>query len=197
LEQGTTPAVCLELVGQIRARGVEQPLLLMGYINPMLAYGLPRFIEHAAAAGADGLIVPDLPPEEAGEIQALCAAAGLALVFLAAPNSSAARLAVVAENSSGFLYLVSLTGVTGARAQLPPDLADFIQRARATTDLPLAVGFGISSPQQAASVGEQADGVIVGSALIRAAAQASQPVVASQQFVQSLRDGLERRNVDG
>jgi tryptophan synthase alpha chain len=191
LEQGTTPAVCLELVRQIRARGVDQPLLLMGYCNPMLAYGLPRFIEHAAAAGADGLIVPDLPPEEAGEILALCAAVGLALVFLAAPNSSADRLAVVAENSSGFLYLVSLTGVTGARAQLPPDLADFIHRARGVTDLPLAVGFGISTPQQAAAVGSQADGVIVGSALIRAVENSAQPAFAAQQFVQALRDGLE------
>lgn len=191
LEHGTTPSVCLELVRQIRARGVDQPLLLMGYFNPMLAYGLLRFIEQAAAARVDGLIVPDLPPEESAEVKAACAAAGLALVFLAAPNSSADRLAVVAQNSSGFLYLVSLTGVTGARAHLPADLAEFIQRARRATDLPLAVGFGISNPEQAAVVGAQADGVIVGSALIRAVERSPQPVAAAQQFVLALRGGLE------
>lgn len=192
LEHGTTPALCLELVRQVRGRGVSQPLLLMGYCNPMLAYGLPRFIEHAAAAGADGLIVPDLPPEEAGEVRSLCAAAGLALVFLAAPNSSPERLEIVAENSSGFLYLVSLTGVTGARDALPSDLADFIQRAREASNLPLAVGFGISTPEQAATVGGQANGVIVGSALIRAVEGSLEPASAAQQFVQSLRDGLQR-----
>ena len=114
------------------------------------------------------MIVPDLPPEEAGLIGPACAVAGLALVFFLAPTSSAARIALVSEQASGFIYLVSVTGVTGARADLPPDLAEFIQRVRAQTDQPLVLGFGISRPEQARIMNGLVDGFIVGSALVRA-----------------------------
>jgi tryptophan synthase alpha chain len=190
LERGMTVAGCLASVGRLRAAGVRQPLLLMGYVNPIIAYGPARFVRDAAAAGADGLILPDLPPEEAGEIAAACAAYGLALVCLAAPTSTDERLALLAERTTGFLYLVSVAGVTGARAGLPPDLADFIGRAHRVAQTPIAVGFGIATPAQARAVGRLADGVIVGSALINAVAAAADPPAAAASFVGGLRDAL-------
>ncbi len=167
LERGTRIADCLGAVQTLRERSVDVPLVMMGYLNPLLAYGLERFVSEAAQAGASGFIIPDLPPEEAEEFNALCAAHGLGFTPLLAPNSSPQRMAEVAKTARGFLYLVSVTGVTGARESLPPDLTDYIARARAQTDLPLAVGFGISTPDQARQVAAHADGVIVASALIR------------------------------
>ncbi len=187
LDKGMTVAGCLALAGRLRTAGVTQPLLLMGYVNPILAYGPARFVAEAAAAGADGLIVPDLPPEEADEIAAACAARDLALVHLAAPTSTAGRLARIAAATTGFLYLVSVAGVTGARDHLPPDLADFIGRARRVATTPLAVGFGISTPEQVRAVGRLADGVIVGSALIAAVTHAADPAAAAQAFIRHLR----------
>jgi tryptophan synthase alpha chain len=175
LENGASVARCLELVQQVRARGVKQPLLLMGYINPILAFGIGKFVAKASQAGVDGFIIPDLPPEEAGEMEAACRTHHRALVYLLAPTSTPERIALAAARSTGFLYLVSVIGVTGARRQLPPDLANFIARVRNATDLPLAVGFGIGTPQQAQAVGGLADGVIVGSALINAVSGPDQP----------------------
>jgi len=190
LENGVTVQRCLDAVSTLRARGVRMPLVLMGYLNPILAYGLPAFVAAAAQAGANGFIIPDLPPQEAGEMQALCRQHGLDLVFLLAPNSAEDRIRVVTQQSSGFVYLVSVTGVTGARQELPAALNAFVQRVRAHTDKPLAVGFGISTPQQAAAVGRIADGVIVGSALIKAVAQAAEPAAAAADFVRGLKTGL-------
>jgi tryptophan synthase alpha chain len=169
LAQGVTSADCLATVRALRGRGVEIPLLLMGYINPILAYGMEHYVADAAAAGADGFIIPDLPPDEAAEMEAACRRHGLAMIYLVAPTSTPQRLALAAKHSNGFLYLVSVTGITGARSALPPHLAGFIANVRAHTDLPLAVGFGIGAPEQARAVGALADGVIVGSALVRAA----------------------------
>jgi len=183
LQGGMTVARSLQAVRDLRARGLQIPFLLMGYLNPLLAYGLENFVADAAAAGADGCIIPDLPPEEAEELLGLCRAQGLSLVFLLAPNSPDERVQRVAQASDGFIYLVSVTGVTGARADLPPHLAEFIQRVRAHTDKPLAVGFGIATPDQAAAVGRMADGVIVGSALIKAVQRADDPVAAAAEFV--------------
>jgi tryptophan synthase alpha chain len=171
LENGTTVKDCLAMVSELRQQGMDTPALMMGYINPILAYGQDRFVVDAAAAGVDGLIVPDLPPEESADLETLCATFGLALVYLLAPTSTPERIKLVAEKSRGFIYLVSLTGVTGARTDLPPDLADFVTRVRAQTDLPLAVGFGIGTGPQAAAVAQLADGVIVGSALVKRAAE--------------------------
>ncbi|MDQ1300800.1 MAG: Tryptophan synthase alpha chain [Chloroflexota bacterium] len=190
LENGMTVAGCLALTARLRGGGVAQPLLLMGYVNPILAYGPAGFVADAAAAGADGLIVPDLPPEEAGELAAACAAHQLALIYLAAPTSTDDRLAMLAAATTGFLYLVSVAGVTGARAGLPPDLADFIGRARRVARTPLAVGFGIATPAQARAVGQLADGVIVGSALIGAATGVDDPPAAARNFIGELRDAL-------
>ncbi len=159
------------MIRELRAQGVDTPALMMGYINPMLAYGLEQFVADAAAAGVDGFIVPDLPPDEAEELEQLCRQHGLALVYLLAPTSTPERIQLVAEKSKGFIYLVSLTGVTGARNQLPTNLADFVARVRSQTDTPLAVGFGIGNGPQAQAVAELADGVIVGSALVKRAGE--------------------------
>ncbi len=141
----------------------------MSYFNPLFAYGVDRFVADAVEAGIDGLIVPDLPPDEAGEVEAACREAGIATVYLLAPTSTEGRIRLVAQHATGFIYMVSIAGITGARNELPPDLADFVQRVRRYTDLPLAVGFGIGTGAQAAAVAQIADGVIVGSALVKAA----------------------------
>ena len=191
LQGGMHMVDCLEQVKSLRRDGVEQALLMMGYYNPMLAYGLERLVADTAQAGADGFIVPDLPFEETGELAARCRAHGLALVEFVAPTTPDSRLVEIVKAASGFLYLVTLTGVTGERSSLPADLSTFIQRVRAQTDLPLAVGFGISTPAQARVVGAMADGVIVGSALVRAIAESPQPAQAAAAFVAGLRQGLE------
>jgi tryptophan synthase alpha chain len=192
LQQGMTVARCLDLTRQLRQRGLKQPGLLMGYFNPLLAYGIERFAEDAAQAGVDGLIVPDLPPEEASVLETACSQRRLALVYLASPNTTPQRLALLAERTSGFLYLVSVKGVTGARVGAAPALDDFVQRARAVAHTPLAVGFGIATPAQASAVGRIADGVIVGSALINAIdSNLTAPVGAVSTFVTSLADALK------
>ena len=192
LQQGMTVARCLEMVTELRARGVEVPLLFMGYLNPILAYGVEAFVRASAKAGIDGLIIPDLPPEEAGEIEAACRNSGLALVYLLAPTSTDERIALVSRQATGFIYLVSVTGVTGARNRLPPGLAGFVSRVRAVTKMPLALGFGISTPHQARRVGELADGVVVGSAILRLVED--EPARKVEDFVRSLRRGLEGRD---
>jgi tryptophan synthase alpha chain len=189
LEQGITVRHCIEAVRDLRVRGLRQPMLLMGYLNPLLAYGPEAFARDAQAAGADGLIVPDLPPEEALLLASACARYGLALVFFLAPTSNADRIALVAAQTSGFIYVVSVTGVTGARAALPPGLTDFIRRVRAQTDQPLVLGFGISQPEQARLMNGLVDGFIVGSALVRAGESG---VEAVRDLASSLRRALEK-----
>lgn len=192
LENGTTTAGCLEMVAELRRRGVETPVMLMGYYNPILAYGVAAYVRDAAKAGADGFIVPDLPPEEAAELEQAAAEAGMALIHFLAPTSSPARIANVAARAQGFIYLVSLTGVTGARTAVQSDLAAFVARVREQAGVPLAVGFGISTPQQAGQIGAMADGVIVGSALINAVNQADEDKAgAAASFVAALAAGLE------
>jgi len=144
-------------------------MLMMGYLNPLIAYGIERFVVDAKAAGADGVIVPDLPPEEGAQFVEVCARENIGMVFFLAPTSSADRIALVARAATGFIYVVALTGVTGARTELPVDLAAFIARLKASVGAtPLVMGFGISTPEQARMVSEQVDGFIVGSALVRA-----------------------------
>ncbi len=190
LQQGTTVKRCLEMVHTLRERGVSQPLLMMGYVNPMLSFGVDNFIREAAASGADGLILPDLPVEEARQVELHCHQAGLALVYLLAPTSTLERIQLVARHASGFIYLVSVTGVTGARSKIPKKLASFIASVRRYSDLPVAVGFGISTPNQAGEVGRLADGVIVGSALIDAITESGQPADAASRFLSGLLQGM-------
>jgi tryptophan synthase alpha chain len=167
LEQGVTLADAIELVRQLRTEdGIDVPLLLMGYTNPFYQYGLERLAADAQAVGIDGFIVPDLPVEEAEEWTSVLRPAGRDLIFFVAPTSTEKRLEDVATHASGFIYCVSLTGVTGAREALADDLSAYIGRVRAKTDLPLVIGFGISTPQHVAEVAGIADGAIVASALI-------------------------------
>jgi len=191
LENGTTTASCLSMVHTLRQRGVQTPIMLMGYVNPILAYGEASYVQDAAKAGADGFIVPDLPPEEAEELDKLAANAGLSLIQFLAPTSNQQRIDKVTAKARGFVYLVSVAGVTGARSKVQTDLAGFVSRVRRHTAVPLAVGFGISTPKQAAKVGKIADGVIVGSALINAVDAAEDKVEAAVQFVKSLREALQ------
>jgi len=191
LENGTTTKDCLAMLRELRQQGIETPVMLMGYYNPILAYGAQQYVQDAAAAGADGFIVPDLPPEEAVEFEQLAAAAGLCLIHFLAPTSSPKRIEMVAGRAEGFIYLVSLTGVTGARKNLQTNLHDFVARVRAKTSIPLAIGFGISTPEQAAKIGAMADGVIVGSAVINAAdATAVDKPTAVANYVRSLKTAL-------
>jgi tryptophan synthase alpha chain len=167
LNNGITLPECIRAVRTLRERGVSVPLIMMGYVNPIMAYGYERFVSDAAAAGVNGIIVPDLPIEEADELLAHCATHNLALTPLLAPTSTPERIRQVTRHARGFVYLVSVTGVTGARDTLPTDLPDYVRRVRSLTTLPLAVGFGISRPDQVRTVAALADGVVVASALIR------------------------------
>ncbi len=165
LSVGTTVASCIETAAEIREK-TELPTVMMGYYNPVLRYGVERFCSDAAVAGVEGLILPDLPAEEALEVRDIARAYGIDVIFLVAPTSTEARIKQAASVASGFLYCVSLTGVTGARASVSAGLGEFLGRVRRYTDLPLAVGFGISRPEHVRQVGEVADGVVIASALI-------------------------------
>jgi tryptophan synthase alpha chain len=156
----------LELMRTLRSE-VRAPIVLMTYYNPVLSFGLPAFAETAGKVGVDGVIVVDLPPEEAAELRAETDAAGVDMVYLVAPTSTADRVRLIARQTRGFVYLVSLTGVTGERASLPPDLEAQVRALRLVTTKPICVGFGIGRPEHAAAVGRLADGVIVGSAIVR------------------------------
>ncbi len=188
LRQGTTPELCLEVAGRLRD-DIDIPLVFMTYYNPVHKYGLEAFCGDCAQAGIDGLIVPDLPPEEGGELEGACASHGLDLVYLLAPTSTDERIDLVTARARGFIYLVSLTGVTGARATLPADLEVFVRRVRARAAQPLCVGFGISTPQEARRVAEVADGVIVGSRIVQLLAEPD-PQTQVQRFLASLRKAL-------
>lgn len=171
LQKGMTVARCLEMAQGLRQRGLAAPFIFMSYYNPILSYGETALCRKCHDVGVDGLIVPDLPPEEGETLEKACRQHGLALIYLLAPTSPTERICLVTERSQGFVYLVSVAGITGARDALPSDLAAFVGRVRAATDKPLAVGFGIGQPEQAAQVARLADGVIVGSALVRLAGE--------------------------
>ncbi len=166
LQRGVTLAICLDVVRKLRTAGVEVPLLLMGYYNPILAYGVADFARDVAAAGGDGLVVVDLPPEESGPLRRACLENNVRLVYLLAPTSTDERIRQVARLASGFVYCVSVTGVTGARHELPPGLSAFVERVRRFTDLPIAVGFGISQPKHFQAVARMAEAAAIGSAII-------------------------------
>src|SRR6202046_2711195 len=200
LRSGTTLAGVLELVRQLRTR-TDVPLVLFSYYNPLLQMGLEKFAEAAASAGADGVLATDLTPEEAGDYRAALRPRGLDTIFLAAPTSTDERLARIAEASSGFLYLVSRTGVTRTRGVLPAGLPALARRVRKFTILPIAVGFGISAPAHVSVLGGIAGAAVVGCALM-AAVERSAPAEAASIGVAALvralknaaRSGLSRRS---
>lgn len=193
LAGGTTFDSCLDLVRELRPH-VAAPLIFMGCYNPLHHRGIARAVAEADEAGADGLIVPDLPPEESGALLAATRDHDLALIFLVSPVSSDERLAKIAALGSGFLYCVSLTGVTGARSELAATLTGYVARVRRHTNLPLAVGFGLSTPAHIAEVGRVADGAVVASALIdRITAAPGREAEVAAAYLRELRGGREER----
>jgi tryptophan synthase alpha chain len=183
LRAGVTPRWVLEVANALSER---LPVVLMVYAN--LVLGHDSFLEQAAAAGAAGLIVPDLPHEESADLRGACDSLGLALVPLAAPTTPDQRLREIGRDARGFVYTVSLTGTTGERTELAPELRGTVERVRAAADVPVAVGFGISTPEQARSAGDVADGVIVGSRIVRAAGEGG--AVAVGEVVAELAEAL-------
>ena len=191
LANGVTLGTCLDTCGALRRRFPLVPLILMGYYNPIFAYGLERYARDAQEAGADGVIVPDLPPEEAEALRRSCSARGQDVIFLLAPTSTDRRIQEVGRIASGFIYCVSLTGVTGARRDLPAELPEFIARVRRLSKTPLAVGFGVSTGEHVREIGRLAEAVIVGSALTAEIERAG-PGTARERaraFVARLREG--------
>ena len=178
-----------DVLGIAREVSSEIPVVLMVYANVVLTRGAERFADEAASAGAAGLIVPDLPYDEADEVRAACDAAGLALVPLVAPTTTTERVAEIGKGARGFVYTVSLTGTTGERDALPPELEETVARVRKSTDVPVAVGFGISTADHARQVARLADGVIVGSRIVRAAGEGGAEAVGA--VVRELAEGLE------
>jgi len=166
LASGITLEAVLAMVSSIRDQ-VSAPIVLMGYSNPIYSYGWQRFTQDAVKAGIDGLLLVDLPPEEAGELLPAAKAAGLEIIFLLTPTSDDTRIKQVSHHGSGFLYYVTVTGVTGARQSVSNSLADELKTVRNSIKLPVVAGFGISTPEQAAQVAAAADGVVVGSAIVK------------------------------
>ena len=189
LEKGITVKKSLQAVKELRNRGVDIPLVLMGYYNPMLAYGLEEFVRHAKEAGADGFIIPDLPAEESEEF--IKVAGDLPLIPMLAPTSSDERMEAIARNAQGFIYLVSVTGITGERKSLAEGLGDLIAQVREHTSAPVCVGFGIGTPEQAKEVGKMADGTIVGTACVRTIGGSETPIETAREFAKSFRKALQ------
>ena len=191
LQQGITPKVCLEVAKELHQQ-IATPLVFMTYYNPVFHFGLQAFCQSCIEAGISGLIVPDLPPEEGEELEAVTQQYDLDLIYLLAPTSTEERMALVAARSRGFIYLVSLTGVTGARQTLPPGMEDFVKRVRQKANQPLCIGFGVSNPEQASRVSGVADGVIVGSRLIQLIEEDA-TLSSLKAFALSLREALDSR----
>ena len=189
LEKGITVKKSLEAVKELRARGVNIPLILMGYYNPMLAYGLEKFVSDAKEAGADGFIIPDLPAEESEEF--INVAGDLPLIPMLAPTSSPERMEMIARSAKGFIYLVSVTGITGERKSLAEGLGELIAQVREHMSAPVCVGFGIGTPEQAREVGKMADGAIVGTACVRTIGGSETPVETAREFARTFREALK------
>lgn len=188
LDNGTTLKDCIALVKRLRDQGVTIPLVLMGYFNPALHYGLEKYVTDSAEAGVDGFIVPDLPLESSYDFREIARAHDRDLIFMLAPTSTDERMQRVGELGSGFIYCVAVRGVTGARDNMAADLGDYLDRIRQHTDLPLAVGFGISNADHVREIAKHADGAIVASALINEVDThdpADQPK-ATEDFVRAL-----------
>jgi len=192
LRSGTSLRTILSMVTRLRAR-TQIPLVLMAYYNNIHAFGPERFCHEAAQAGVDGLIMPDMPPDEAGPLREPAAAAGLQLIFLLAPTSTVERRTFVARQSQGFVYYVSLTGITGAKLLSVADVGKNVEKIRKVTHVPVAVGFGVATPEDAANIAAIADGVIVGSAIVKQiAAHREKPEMVKHvaEFVRSLKTAM-------
>jgi tryptophan synthase alpha chain len=190
LQSGVTPQLCLELAGWLSQK-VDIPLVFMTYYNPVFSYGLDKFSAACAGAGISGIIIPDLPPDEGSDLEAISQRQGLDLIYLLAPTSTEERIRLTAQRSRGFIYLVSVTGVTGARDRLPADLEAFVSRVRKVATQPLCVGFGISTPEQASQIARIADGVIVGSRIIQLM-EMEDDFISLDRLVRGLRNSIDK-----
>ncbi|MCI4665712.1 MAG: tryptophan synthase subunit alpha [Neomegalonema sp.] len=188
LAAGATTASTLEMARRFRAENDATPIVLMGYFNPIYSYGVDKFVADAAEAGIDGLIIVDIPPEEDPELGPAARAAGLDLIRLATPTSDAKRLPKILEGASGFLYYVSITGITGSAEADAAQVGPAVARIKAATDLPVCVGFGVKTPESAAEISKIADGVVVGSAIVAMLGE-GRPVDDVLDFVKRLADG--------
>jgi tryptophan synthase alpha chain len=193
LASGTDLTAILATVKKIR-KDCDVPILLMGYYNPVFVFGLERFCSEAAAAGVDGVLLVDLPPEEAGEFIKHSRRSNIDFISLLTPTSDDSRMAIIKKTGSGFIYYVSVAGVTGARSKVAEDIGNMVEKIRKTASLPVAVGFGISTPEQASEVSKLADGVVVGSALVRLFEQFKGDELARKvaEAVRSLKAGIEQ-----
>jgi tryptophan synthase alpha chain len=192
LKNGVTTQRCLEVAMEL-SKTVKVPLIFMTYYNPVFSYGLEAFCRACASSGVSGLIIPDLPPEEASELALLSLKWHIDLIYLLSPTSTEERIRIVARESKGFIYLVSVSGVTGTRATLPIDLESFVTRVRSIADQPLCVGFGISTSEQARHVANIADGVIVGSRIIQIM-ESDNNLESLTNFIVGLRQALNEPN---
>jgi len=186
LEDGTTLHTVIDLVKDLR-KTTQIPIILMTYYNPVFKYGEEKFVEDACAAGVDGIIVPDLPPDEAAGMMKLTKKKPFDLIFLLAPTSTEDRIKRVCQASGGFIYYVSITGITGSKLSLDPAIASHMASIRSVSDTPIAVGFGISTPDEASLVARFADGVIIGSAIVK---QVNEPDEALKRYLLSLRESI-------
>jgi tryptophan synthase alpha chain len=189
LSRGATPAGMLELAAGVREQA-KKPVLLMTYFNPVFRYGLENFAADAVLCGVDGVVIPDLPAEEMGPWKAASDAARLATVPFCSVTTSLERIDLISTMATGFIYCVSLLGTTGVRKSVSPELGPFLERVRERTDAPLAVGLGISTPEQCAEVGRYADGVIVGSALVREVAGSGGDLAGLREMVRGMSGAL-------
>ncbi|PKB68427.1 MAG: tryptophan synthase subunit alpha [SAR202 cluster bacterium Io17-Chloro-G3] len=192
LNQGVNLRGCIDLCSRLRNKGVEVPLILMGYYNPILTIGIEEYAKLAAEAGIDGTIVPDLPPEECGPLREASLAQGLHIIPLLAPTSTEERIAKASAVATGFVYCVSLTGVTGARDQVAPGVFTLVKRVRKHTKLPIAIGFGLSRRDHIVVVGEHAEAAVVGSALVNIidSAPRNEVVVKARNFIAELSSSI-------
>jgi tryptophan synthase alpha chain len=190
LQNGISPITCLDIANQLQ-KMVSVPMTFMTYYNLIYHYGLEQFCHDSLASGVSGLIIPDLPPEEGSELATISEKQGLDVIYLLSPTSTDQRIRLVAEKSRGFIYLVSVAGVTGARQNLPENLASFADRVRRIARQPLCVGFGISTPEQAKQVAQIADGVIVGSRIIQLMDNSDNYLSRVGTFIRELRQALD------
>ena len=190
LQNGVTMNTCLSVITELRQH-LETPLVFMSYLNPIYKYGIANFCKDCARVGIDGLIIPDLPPEEGETFERLSRQHGIDLIYLLAPTSTSERIKLVTQHSQGFVYLVSEAGVTGTRNKLPLDLGNFVKRVRKTTSKPLCVGFGISTPEQAGIVSKIADGVIIGSKILKTV-ESDKSLKNTKDFICSVRKAMDQ-----
>ena len=194
LENGVNTKICLDIVKKAREKGLKIPVVLMGYYNPIFSYGVEKFLINAKSSGIDGLIVVDLPPEEDDELCIPAQAAGINFIRLATPTTDDKRLPTVLQNTSGFVYYVSITGITGAASAKANNVGPEVARIKSKTDLPVVVGFGIKTPENAREIASIADGAVVGSAIVEKFANGTS-IGEICSFVKSLADGAHDNSV--